>query len=266
MPFRAKQPRKKPPEESRFSFPEHGTRFFTSRPSACGESFMLCRNKTLSNGLVKTRERANRHPHKPANLSAKKWNTSAKGNMALARRNRPLPLACRRRGVPVWNCPHRGAPGNERKDRPDAISPGAGRHEAAIAHAFARDHTRAAPRRRRGRNPQEFVPPRQESRAPTRTRCALSRRQKSRPDEKEKTLVAPSGRRSGFPRTLPARWCADNSAGHRTSAPSNFHLQNGPVRLYSTLRSEFLNYAVGPWVSVAWTETTLARGNPAPKG
>ena len=31
-------------------------------------------------------------------------------------------------------------------------------------------------------------------------------------------------------------------------------------------RSEFCNYAVGPWVSVAGRETTLARGNPALKG
>jgi hypothetical protein len=29
------------------------------------------------------------------------------------------------------------------------------------------------------------------------------------------------------------------------------------------LRSEFCNYAVGPWVSVAGRETALARGNPA---
>jgi hypothetical protein len=31
------------------------------------------------------------------------------------------------------------------------------------------------------------------------------------------------------------------------------------------LRSEFCNYAVGPWVSVAGRETALARGNPAMK-
>ena len=41
------------------------------------------------------------------------------------------------------------------------------------------------------------------------------------------------------------------------------HLQNRGNALYSTLRSEFCNYAVGPWVSVAGRETTLARGNPA---
>jgi hypothetical protein len=33
--------------------------------------------------------------------------------------------------------------------------------------------------------------------------------------------------------------------------------------LYSTLRREFFNYAVGPWVSVAGREAALARGNPA---
>jgi hypothetical protein len=119
--------------------------FVTSRPSACGERFMLCQNKTLSNRPVKTREKANRLPHKPANLSAKKWNTSAKRNMARVRRSRPLPLACRKRGVPAWNCPHRGAVRNERKDRLDAISPGAGAaqngHRARVR---ARRHARCA--------------------------------------------------------------------------------------------------------------------------
>ena len=126
--------------------------FVTSRPSACGERFMVWRNRTLSNGLVKTRERANHHPHKPANLSAKKWNTSAKGNMALAPRSRPLPLACRRRGAPVWNCPHRGTPGNERKDRPGAISPGAGAPRSGHrARVRARPHARCAAKAARPR-------------------------------------------------------------------------------------------------------------------
>jgi hypothetical protein len=35
------------------------------------------------------------------------------------------------------------------------------------------------------------------------------------------------------------------------------------VRCLFPARSEFCNYAVGPWVSVAGRETTLARGNPA---
>ncbi len=43
-------------------------------------------------------------------------------------------------------------------------------------------------------------------------------------------------------------------------------LQNRWNALYSTLRSEFCNYAVGPWASVAGRETALARGNPALKG
>jgi hypothetical protein len=40
-------------------------------------------------------------------------------------------------------------------------------------------------------------------------------------------------------------------------------LQNRGFGFYFTLRSEFCNYAVGPWVSVAGRETALARGNPA---
>jgi hypothetical protein len=49
-----------------------------------------------------------------------------------------------------------------------------------------------------------------------------------------------------------------------SSVDSQFQrLQKRRNALYSTLRSEFLNYAVGPWVSVAGRETTLARGNPA---
>jgi len=53
-----------------------------------------------------------------------------------------------------------------------------------------------------------------------------------------------------------------------SSVDSQFQrLQKRRDALYSTLRSEFLNYAVGPWVSVAGRETALARGNPAnPKG
>jgi hypothetical protein len=35
------------------------------------------------------------------------------------------------------------------------------------------------------------------------------------------------------------------------------------VRCLFHARSEFCNYAVGPWVSVAGRETALARGNPA---
>ena len=42
-----------------------------------------------------------------------------------------------------------------------------------------------------------------------------------------------------------------------------WRLQNRGFCFYSTLRSEFCNYAVGPWVSVAGRETALARGNPA---
>lgn len=120
--------------------------FVTSRPSACGERFMLCQNKTLSNGLVKTSERANRHPHKPANLFAKKWNTSARENMARVRRSKPLRLACPRRDVPAWTCPRRGAAGNERKDRPDATLPkaGAARPDGHRACVRARPHARCA--------------------------------------------------------------------------------------------------------------------------
>jgi DNA-directed RNA polymerase subunit alpha len=40
-------------------------------------------------------------------------------------------------------------------------------------------------------------------------------------------------------------------------------LQNRGFGFYFVLRSEFCNYAVGPWVSVAGRETALARGNPA---
>jgi DNA-directed RNA polymerase subunit alpha len=40
-------------------------------------------------------------------------------------------------------------------------------------------------------------------------------------------------------------------------------LQNRGFCFYSTLRSEFCNCAVGPWVFVAGRKTALARGNPA---
>src|SRR4029453_11079178 len=39
-------------------------------------------------------------------------------------------------------------------------------------------------------------------------------------------------------------------------------LENRGFGFYSPLRSEFCNYAVGPWVSVSGRETALARGNP----
>ena len=39
---------------------------------------LLCQRKMLSNGLVKTSGRVNRHPPKPANLFGKKWNTFAR--------------------------------------------------------------------------------------------------------------------------------------------------------------------------------------------
>ena len=42
-----------------------------------------------------------------------------------------------------------------------------------------------------------------------------------------------------------------------------WRLQNRGFCFYSILRSEFCNYAVGPWVSVAGRGTALARGNPA---
>ena len=48
------------------------------------------------------------------------------------------------------------------------------------------------------------------------------------------------------------------------SAPIRiWRLQNRGFCFYSILRSEFCNYAVGPWVSVAGRGTALARGNPA---
>jgi hypothetical protein len=40
-------------------------------------------------------------------------------------------------------------------------------------------------------------------------------------------------------------------------------LAKSVVRCLFHARSEFCNYAVGPWVSVAGRETALARGNPA---
>ena len=40
-------------------------------------------------------------------------------------------------------------------------------------------------------------------------------------------------------------------------------LAKSMVRCLFHARSEFCNYAVGPWVSVARRETALARGNPA---
>jgi len=60
----------------------------------------------------------------------------------------------------------------------------------------------------------------------------------------------------------------DNGTGHRGARSGEFqhHLQNRGNALNCTLRSEFCNYAVGPWVSVAGRETALARGNPALEG
>ena len=40
-------------------------------------------------------------------------------------------------------------------------------------------------------------------------------------------------------------------------------LAKSVVRCLFHARSEFCNYAVGPWVSVAGRETALAGGNPA---
>lgn len=216
--------------------------FVTSRPSACGERFMLCRNKTPSNGLVKTRERANRHPHKPANLSAKKWNTSAKGNMARARRSRPLPLACRRRGVPVWNCPHRGAPGNKRKDKPDAISPGGDAPPSGHrARVHARRHACSAAKAARPRPAGVCPATPRKSRADADLLRALAPPKKPPGREREDASctgpLAGADFRELCPRAM-VRW-QQRRLPH--NAPSNFHLQNDPVRLYCTLRSEFLN-------------------------
>jgi hypothetical protein len=47
---------------------------------------------------------------------------------------------------------------------------------------------------------------------------------------------------------------------------SMFRLQNRGFGFNCSPRSEFCNYAVGPWVSVAGRETALARGNPANEG
>jgi hypothetical protein len=65
-----------------------------------------------------------------------------------------------------------------------------------------------------------------------------------------------------------ARVFMPNSVEHAAQSPASIPilpLQNRKSRLYSKLRSEFCNYAVGPWVSVAGRETALARGNPAMK-
>jgi len=47
-----------------------------------------------------------------------------------------------------------------------------------------------------------------------------------------------------------------------TASPTESGLQKLTIGLYSMFRSEFYNYAVGPWVSVAGREAALARGNP----
>ena len=58
------------------------------------------------------------------------------------------------------------------------------------------------------------------------------------------------------------RECVDGTP--QSPAPIRiWRLQNRGFCFYSILRSEFCNYAVGPWVSVAGRGTALARGNPA---
>ena len=216
--------------------------FLTSRPSASGERFMLCQSKTLSNGLVKTSEKANRHPPKPANLSAKKWNTSAKGSMARVRRSRPLRLACRRRGGPAWNCPHRDAVGNERKDKPGAIS-----SRADAAENGPRLRVRARPYARCAGKAAQLPPEGVCRVTPKKSHAGvdllLALAPPRMPPGRERkgancTVRSPERISANFCRAL---CCLDNRVGSSGRAASNFDLQNDLVRLYSTLRSEFLN-------------------------
>ena len=59
------------------------------------------------------------------------------------------------------------------------------------------------------------------------------------------------------------RECVDRFPTKSMAPIRIWRLQNRGFRLYSNLRSEFCNCAVGPWVSVAGRGTALARGNPA---
>jgi len=129
--------------------------FFTSSPATGSETLTVCQKKMLSNELAKTSRKANRPRHRRANLSAKKWNTSAKANMARVRQNRPSRLACRRHGAPGWTCRRQSVAEKGRKNRPNAILPKAGgeRKNGHRARVRARQNGRCvgkAARPRRG--------------------------------------------------------------------------------------------------------------------
>lgn len=177
--------------------------FVTSSRSTCGETLVLCQNKTRSNGLVKTSARANRHPHN-RRICPRRNRTHPRRRTwrAFARAGHCHWLvegAAGRRGI----APSAARPETNTKTSPGRSGQGQTRHETALACAFARELTRTTPGRPRRRNPHELVASRQKGRTPAWICCALARRPKSRPKEKEKTLVIPSARRSGIPRTLP---------------------------------------------------------------
>lgn len=238
--------------------------FVTSRPPAFGERFLPCQNKTLSNGLVKTSERANRRPRKPANLSAKKWNTSAQENMARVRRSRPLRLACPRRGVPGSNCRRRGAPGNERKDRPDAIWPGAGAvlpngHRARV---HARPHAPCAAKAAQPRPAGVYPGTPRKSRADADLLRALAPPKKPPGREREDASCAVRWLERVFA-TFAASDGAPITAPVTAPAPRQFPLAKRPSSSLLHASQRVFKLAVGPWVCVAGCKTTLARGNPA---
>src|SRR5579871_5919598 len=60
-----------------------------------------CRNRKLSAGRKKTKHKAKRRLRKPANSSARKWNTFAKASTAPARRSRQSPSDFPRHGEPA---------------------------------------------------------------------------------------------------------------------------------------------------------------------
>jgi hypothetical protein len=69
-----------------------------------GRNKCVCQKKKQRKGRAKTNAKANLLLPRRVNLCARKWNISAKANMALAHRNKRSLSACRRRGGPAWSC------------------------------------------------------------------------------------------------------------------------------------------------------------------
>jgi hypothetical protein len=181
---------------------------------------LLCQKKKQLNVRVRMSAKANRLPHRPANLCAKKWSTSGKANTAPDRQSKRSPLVYLRRGEREQSCPLQNAASSKQNARQSAISkraaPDDGQSRLLNAHARRNERSSArAVARHQGRHCPDTRSVWRGNARHARVRLPR-RKQRARESAGAEMLVQPAAREVRMPRVL-RRVLLLPSSCHRSS-------------------------------------------------